>query len=67
MRNMTREQESKIHEIFAEVSSAMESDPFNRANARDMFLRLFRENGIPESAYEPWMCNNVLPAISLVG
>ncbi len=33
--------------------------------AKARILELFAENGIPQSQYEPWMGNNVLPGILL--
>lgn len=33
--------------------------------SRKRILELFKENGIPETEYEPWMCNNVLPEVLL--
>ena len=53
-----------------EVLRAVTKEMWDRQNptheeARVRILELFKENGISESEYEPWMCNNVLPSIAL--
>lgn len=55
-----------IYEILGAVTKEM----WNKQNpthedSRARILELFKENGISESEYEPWMCNNVLSEIAL--
>lgn len=55
-----------IYEILGAVTKEMcnKKSPTHE-DSRARILELFKENGISESEYEPWMCNNVLPEIAL--
>lgn len=59
------------YDILGVVQSEMSSYSGWEGNlhqiACDRILALFAENGISADEYEGWMCNNVLPAISLKG
>ena len=65
---LERETQDTIDAILANVSKEfqnMDAWEVTCLESKERILDLFNENGIPEEMYKPWMCNNVLPAISL--
>lgn len=57
-----------ITKVLYDVKKALSGEPISwktREKAERMILEGFREYGIPESEYMPYMSNNVLPTILL--